>query len=614
LLSVRDLRAGYGAIEVLHGIDLDVAEGEIVAVLGPNGAGKTTTLRAIVGALRPSGGTVVFAGSDVTGRLPDRCARLGMALVPEGRGMFADLTVRENLEMGCWTVEDGSMDRRIDEITEIFPILRERSDQRSGTLSGGEQQQLAIARALVAKPKLLLIDEMSQGLAPIIIQQLFRTLHDVRAMGTTILLVEQQVTEALALSDRAYVLESGEIVASGNSAELLSSSEVIQASYLGGDAEAGDDAAEPAATRVVEQRPATLEKVLVPLTPEEKRRIQAVAEVSGYSVGELLVMAFRDWKRKAPPRRTGDALPPVPALVVQPETGKRALPRKVVAGLTIAALLLSGFAAYGWWTRRGGPAFSKGGQFGVVQDSTVPGNSKGSVAAPSGSPAPGESQAAAPVRSAASGSPAPAVVGGLTIPPQGVWKYAAQGHDKVSFGAFSACEWDINDPVSVVSRRLDSAHPNDMVFDWTFSGSRQERHIYSFRSDGVYLTDSAASVTCMGVRQNSEDTMSPPSLRVKAPLKVGQTWKVVSKASSRTDTLTASVRRKETLSLPAGKFETYVVEYNIKFSGDQTGSVHSTRWIAPSLGTWVKEINHTEAQSSSATYVSDYTLQLTSHP
>lgn len=612
MLSVRDLRAGYGAIEVLHGIDLDVEQGEIVAILGPNGAGKTTTLRAIVGALRPSGGKVVFDGSDVTGRMPDRSARLGMALVPEGRGMFSDLTVRENLEMGCWTVEDGSNERRIDEITEVFPILRDRSGQRAGTLSGGEQQQLAIARALVAKPKLLLIDEMSQGLAPIIIQQLFRTMRDVRALGTTILLVEQQVTEALALSDRAYVLESGEIAATGNSAELLSSSELIQASYLGGDAEA---AQEPA-VRAPDLRPATLEKVLVPLTPEEKRHIQAVAESSGYSVGELLVLAFRDWKRKTPPPRRVSRMPetvqaPAPA---QPESQRRSLPRKAIVGASVFALLLSGFVGYGWWTRRGAPAFSKGGEFGVVQGVASPGGVAGPGVGKSGLPGPAGSRSAAVPGSTTSARPAPPAAGMLSIPPLGAWTYAGQGHDKVSFGPFSACEWDINDPVTVVSRKLDSAHPSDIVFDWSFAPNRQERHIYSYRSDGVYLTDAAASVTCMGVRQNSEDHMSPASLRLKLPLSVGKTWRAVSEMADRTDTLTATVKRKETVSVPAGKFEAYVVEYEIVFSGNQTGKVRTTRWVAPALGTWVKEINHTEAESSNATYSSDYTVLLASHP
>jgi len=322
VLSVRGLRAGYGAIEVLHGIDLDVEAGEIVAVLGSNGAGKTTTLRAIVGELRPKAGRVTFDGANIAGHTSDRCARLGVSLVPEGRGIFADLTVRENLEMGCWTLEDRSqVPRRVDEVTEIFPVLKDRMGQRAGTLSGGEQQMLSIARALAAKPKLLLIDEMSQGLAPMIVRQLFDILREIRAAGSTILLVEQQVGEALALSDRAYLLENGEIATTGRSSELAESAAALEASYLGAElpAEYGtDEALEAGRTRAVQSKagsagreagmaapeagPTTPEKILVSLTPAEKRRLQAMAETAGCSVGDLLAQAFRDWRQRSLPR------------------------------------------------------------------------------------------------------------------------------------------------------------------------------------------------------------------------------------------------------------------------------------------------------------------------
>jgi branched-chain amino acid transport system ATP-binding protein len=231
LLNVAGLSAGYGPIEVLHGLDFTVGEGEIVVILGANGAGKTTTMRAISGMIGRRG-SVEFAGHDISGAKPDAILRTGISQVPQGRGTFTDLTVRDNLRAGGYTVK-GAIDDDLDRWYELFPRLAERRDQKAGSLSGGEQQMLAVARAMMSRPKLLLCDEPSLGLAPLITQELFRVLGSLRdEHGMSLLVVEQNAGMALALADRAYVLETGSIVATGTGAELLAD-DTIKEAYLG---------------------------------------------------------------------------------------------------------------------------------------------------------------------------------------------------------------------------------------------------------------------------------------------------------------------------------------------------------------------------------------------
>jgi branched-chain amino acid transport system ATP-binding protein len=232
LLDVSGLTAGYGQIEVLHGLDFTVADGEIVVILGANGAGKTTTMRAISGMIGRTG-SVVFDSKAIGTLKPDAVLRSGISQVPQGRGTFTDLSVEDNLRSGAYTVK-GSIAADIDRWYDVFPRLRERKDQRAGSLSGGEQQMLAIARAMMNRPKLLLCDEPSLGLAPIITQNLFRILGELRdEMGMALLIVEQNAGLSLQLADRAYVLETGHIVASGTGVELLADDTIKQA-YLGG--------------------------------------------------------------------------------------------------------------------------------------------------------------------------------------------------------------------------------------------------------------------------------------------------------------------------------------------------------------------------------------------
>ena len=234
LLDVRSLEVRYGGIVALRGIDLRVEEGEIVALLGANGAGKTTTLRAISGLLPIRSGEVLFDGESLRRRAPDAIARLGLGHVPEGRRIFTRMTVRENLDLGGFAIASRSeAAARIDEVLAIFPRLRERIGQRAGTLSGGEQQMLAIARALIARPRLLLLDEPSLGLAPLVVKQIFEVLRDIHARGTTIVLVEQNARAALALADRGYVLRNGEI-ARDDTAAALAEDPAVVAAYLGG--------------------------------------------------------------------------------------------------------------------------------------------------------------------------------------------------------------------------------------------------------------------------------------------------------------------------------------------------------------------------------------------
>uniref|UniRef100_E6Q429 High-affinity branched-chain amino acid transport ATP-binding protein livF (LIV-I protein F) n=1 Tax=mine drainage metagenome TaxID=410659 RepID=E6Q429_9ZZZZ len=235
LLDVRALEVRYGGIVALRGIDLRVEEGEIVALLGANGAGKTTTLRAISGLLPIRSGDVAFEGTSVRKRSPDAIARLGIGHVPEGRRVFTRMTVRENLELGGFAISSHrEVAARIDDVLAIFPRLRERIAQRAGTLSGGEQQMLAVGRALIARPRLLLLDEPSLGLAPLVVTQIFEVLRDIHHRGTTIVLVEQNARAALALADRGYVLRNGEIARCDTAAALAQDPAVV-AAYLGGE-------------------------------------------------------------------------------------------------------------------------------------------------------------------------------------------------------------------------------------------------------------------------------------------------------------------------------------------------------------------------------------------
>jgi branched-chain amino acid transport system ATP-binding protein len=232
MLEVRDLHVSYGEIPALKGVSFEVRAGEIVALLGNNGAGKTTTLRTISGLLAPREGDVRLEGESLCGVPPHIIVHKGIAHVPEGRRVFNRLTVRENLEMGAYTRSDTGVARDIDRAFALFPRLGERRAQVSGTLSGGEQQMLAIARALMGNPRVLLLDEPSMGLSPVLVQQIFETVQDINRQGTTILLVEQNAAMALEVAGRAYVLETGIVVLSGDAADLAQNPDVRKA-YLG---------------------------------------------------------------------------------------------------------------------------------------------------------------------------------------------------------------------------------------------------------------------------------------------------------------------------------------------------------------------------------------------
>jgi branched-chain amino acid transport system ATP-binding protein len=231
LLVVDDIEVRYGNIRALKGVSFEVAEGEIVALLGANGAGKTTTQKTVSGMLRPSLGGIIYDGQRIDGIPAHDLIRLGICHVPEGRHVFPRMTVAENLEMGAFRFK--SVDQKdLDHVLELFPRLRERYKQQAGTLSGGEQQMLAIGRGLMGKPRLLLLDEPSMGLAPLIVAQIFDIIHQVNREGVTVLLVEQNAAQALSLAHRGYVLETGEIVLSGTGGELLADDRV-RAAYLG---------------------------------------------------------------------------------------------------------------------------------------------------------------------------------------------------------------------------------------------------------------------------------------------------------------------------------------------------------------------------------------------
>jgi len=232
MLTVEGLRAGYGKVEVLNDVALEVAPGRIVALIGANGAGKTTLLKTISGLIRPTAGTIAFEGRDIARRPPHNIVALGMSHVPEGRAILKRMSVLENLRMGAYVRSDPEVENDIVKAMARFPVLAERRQQPAGTLSGGEQQMLAIARALVARPRLLLMDEPSLGLAPKLVTGIFRTLRELRGEGKTILLVEQNARQALQVADHAYVMERGRIVLAGTGASLLDTPEV-QRTYLG---------------------------------------------------------------------------------------------------------------------------------------------------------------------------------------------------------------------------------------------------------------------------------------------------------------------------------------------------------------------------------------------
>ncbi len=235
LLEVRDVKVRYGKIEALHGVSLSVRQGELVTLLGANGAGKTTLMRAISGLLPLAEGSVWFDGSDITRVKAHRRVIDGLVQAPEGRGVFPGMTVVENLEMGCYGRKFESKaahDERLDWVFATFPRLAERRKQVGGTLSGGEQQMLAIGRALMARPRVLLLDEPSMGLAPMMISQIFSIIAEINAAGTTVLLVEQNAAQALSRSDRAYILETGAVTREGPAEELLAD-DAVRAAYLG---------------------------------------------------------------------------------------------------------------------------------------------------------------------------------------------------------------------------------------------------------------------------------------------------------------------------------------------------------------------------------------------
>ncbi len=232
MLRIENLSCNYKQIVALDGVSLHINRGEIVSLIGANGAGKTTLLRAISGLLKPKNGTIIFEDEDVTKFESHDIAKLGIAQIPEGRGLFSILSVEENLKLGAYIRDDDEVEQDISKIYEKFPILKQKAQEYAGTLSGGQQQMVAVGRALMSRPKLLLLDEPSMGLAPIIVEEIFEAIKSLRDAGTTIFIVEQNAFLALSTTDRAYVLENGKIVMSGNSLELLNDERVKEA-YLG---------------------------------------------------------------------------------------------------------------------------------------------------------------------------------------------------------------------------------------------------------------------------------------------------------------------------------------------------------------------------------------------
>ena len=233
MLNIIGLSTSYGSIKAIKGIDLDVPQGTIVSLIGANGAGKTTTMKSLVGLLKPQAGQIKFLGHEIQGFAPHKIVNLGISLVPEGRNILSGMTVLENLEMGAYQRKDKGIQADLEKVFKRFPILEERKQQLGGTLSGGQQQMLAIGRALMARPKLLLLDEPSMGLAPLVVADIFKVIQEINQEGTTILLVEQNVRQALKIAHYAYVLETGKIVLHGKAEEVAKNPRVMEA-YLGG--------------------------------------------------------------------------------------------------------------------------------------------------------------------------------------------------------------------------------------------------------------------------------------------------------------------------------------------------------------------------------------------
>ncbi len=233
MLEVKNLEVYYGVIQAIKGISFEVKKGEVIALIGANGAGKTTTLQTITGMLKPAAGEIIFEGQDICRVAGHKIVSMGMAHVPEGRRVFAELSVYENLQLGAYSRKDkAEIMQTLEKVYQSFPRLKERKNQLAGTLSGGEQQMLAMGRALMSKPNIILMDEPSMGLSPILVEEIFKIIRDISAGGTTVLLVEQNAKKALAVADRAYVLETGKIVLSGNAKEMMNDDSIKKA-YLG---------------------------------------------------------------------------------------------------------------------------------------------------------------------------------------------------------------------------------------------------------------------------------------------------------------------------------------------------------------------------------------------
>ena len=232
MLKVRGLKVAYGGIQAVKGVSFEVSEGELVSLIGANGAGKTTTLKAITGIQPAAGGDIEYMGRSIRGQGPWDLVKQGLVMVPEGRGVFARMTITENLQMGAFVRTDKEIDADIDKVFAIFPRLKERRSQLAGTMSGGEQQMLAMGRALMARPKVLLLDEPSMGLSPLMVDKIFEVVNDIHQRGTTVLLVEQNASRALQIASRGYVMDSGEVTMSGDAKRLLDDPKV-RAAYLG---------------------------------------------------------------------------------------------------------------------------------------------------------------------------------------------------------------------------------------------------------------------------------------------------------------------------------------------------------------------------------------------